>query len=162
MIYNNEINANKNRNNEMNMSYEIQDNFMTKSINTLSDINSILEDDDYFHDEELDDFFFFFYEYTDDINYDNVYNEDNVYDEDYYTSTLLHYYENYNMKLLCHIANYYDIPKRKMKKEDLITLIVDYENDPNNSVIVYNRKRYWHYIQELQKDKYFGKYITFH
>ena len=52
MIYNNEMN------NEMNMSYEIQDNSMTKSINTLSDIHSILEDDDYFHDEELDDFLF--------------------------------------------------------------------------------------------------------
>ena len=72
MIYNNEINANKNRNNEMNMSYEIQDNFMTKSINTLSDINSILEDDDYFHDEELDDFLLQKNEYTDDINDDNV------------------------------------------------------------------------------------------
>ena len=153
MIYNNEINANKNMNNEMNMSYEIQDNLMTKSINTLSDINSILEDDDYFQDEELDDFFLQKNEYSNDIIDDN---------EDYYTSTLLNYYENYNMKLLCHIANYYNIPKRKMKKEDLITLIVDYENDPNNSVNVYNRKRYWHYIQELQNDKYFGKYITFH
>ena len=137
----------------MNMSYEIQDNLMTKSINTLSDINSILEDDDYFQDEELDDFFLQKNEYSNDIIDDN---------EDYYTSTLLNYYENYNMKLLCHIANYYNIPKRKMKKEDLITLIVDYENDPNNSVNVYNRKRYWHYIQELQNDKYFGKYITFH
>ena len=26
---------------------------------------------------------------------------------------------------------------------------------------VYNRKRYWHYINELKNDPYFSKYIMF-
>ena len=40
-------------------------------------------------------------------------------------------------------------------------MIVDYENNPEKSIQVYNRKRCWHYIQELQEDSYFGKFIIF-
>ena len=63
--------------------------------------------------------------------------------------------------MLRHIATYYNIFKRKLKKNGLIDEIIKFENDPNNSIKVYNRKRYWHYINELKNDPYFSKYIMF-
>ena len=71
------------------------------------------------------------------------------------------YYENYNIKMLHHIANYYKIPKNRLKKDELIGLIIQFENDPENSELVYNRKRLWYYINELKDDKYFSKFIIF-
>ena len=145
MIYNN-----TNLGKEININYELHDKNIDKPLYHLQEINNILDDDNYFHDEELDNYLLQNNNYDDDDN------------NDQYTSLLIDYHENYNMKLLHHIANYYNISKRKMKKEDLISLIVEYENDPDNSVIVYNRKKYWNYIQELQKDKYFSKFIAFY
>lgn len=72
------------------------------------------------------------------------------------------YFENYTLKLLHHIASYYNIPKRRLKKEELIELIIQFENEPENSLQVYNRKRCWHYISELKNDSYFGKFVSFH
>jgi len=62
---------------------------------------------------------------------------------------------------LNHIANYYNLSKRKLKKDQLIDSIVQFENNPENSVIVYNRKKLWHYLTELKNDSYFGKFVIF-
>ena len=62
---------------------------------------------------------------------------------------------------LNHIANYYNLSKRKLKKDQLIDSIVQFENNPENSVIVYNRKKFWHYLTELKNDSYFGKFVIF-
>ena len=69
------------------------------------------------------------------------------------------YYENYNIKMLHHITNYYQIPKGRLKKDGIIELIIQFENNPDNSAIVYNRKRLWHYINELKNDNYFNRFI---
>ena len=71
------------------------------------------------------------------------------------------YFENYNMKMLSHIAKYYSISIKKSKKEELIQTIIQFENDPENSSIVYERKRMWHYINELKSDHYFSKFVFF-
>lgn len=71
------------------------------------------------------------------------------------------YSENYSIKMLHHVCNYYNIPKNKVKKDELISRIIEYENNPENSYQVYNRKRYWHYIHELQQDDYFNKFVVF-
>jgi len=63
--------------------------------------------------------------------------------------------------MLQHIANYYKIPKTKLKKEELIQLIIQFENQDENSEEVYNRKRLWHYINELKNDSYFSKFVLF-
>ena len=67
----------------------------------------------------------------------------------------------YVLTKLRNIATYYNILKRKLKKNVLIDEIIKFENDPTNSATVYNRKRYWHYINELKNDSYFSKYIIF-
>ena len=83
---------------------------------------------------------------------------DNGYDDNILAQQI-DYLENYNLKMLHHIANYYSIPKTRMKKSDLIEMITHFENNPENSHIVYNRKRLWHYINELKGDDYFSKFI---
>lgn len=98
----------------------------------------------------LDDCFFSEAELTDETN-----NGDNL------LAQHIDYFENYTLKMLHHIANYYEIPKKRLKKEELIELIIQFENEPENSLQVYNRKRCWHYIHELKNDSYFGKYVSF-
>ena len=138
--------------NTSNLTYELHD----KSVNIIPNnespnIHDILDDDDYFSDEDIAGFHL----PSSDINY-----VDDILDDDI-SAQHVDYSENYTVKMLSHIANYYDIPKKKIKKDELISLIVDYENNPENSIQVYNRKRCWHYIQELQEDSYFGKFIVF-
>ena len=94
----------------------------------------------------------FFSDFKDEYDY---------FDNDNLIAQHIDYYENYNIKMLKHIATYYNIFKRKLKKNELIDEIIKFENDPNNSIKVYNRKRYWHYINELKNDPYFSKYIMF-
>jgi len=88
--------------------------------------------------------------------------EDEMNGDDNLIAQHVDYFENYTLKMLHHIANYYKIPKRRLKKEELIELIIQFENESENSLNVYNRKRCWHYIHELQNDTYFGKFISFH
>ena len=94
----------------------------------------------------------FFSDFKDEYDY---------FDNDNLIAQHIDYYENYNIKMLRHIATYYNIFKRKLKKNGLIDEIIKFENDPTNSATVYNRKRYWHYINELKNDPYFSKYIMF-
>jgi hypothetical protein len=88
--------------------------------------------------------------------------EDEMNGDDNLIAQHVDYFENYTLKMLHHIANYYEIPKRRLKKEELIELIIQFENESENSLNVYNRKRCWHYIHELQNDTYFGMFISFH
>jgi len=84
-----------------------------------------------------------------------------ILDDDIITAQIIDYSENYNMKMLLHISSYYNIKKNKLKKDDLIVQIIEYENNPENSFQVYNRRRYWHYIVELQNDPFFTKFVVF-
>lgn len=143
------------KDNTHNLTYELYDkheNGITN--NETSHIHDILNNDDYFPD---DDYISSGFQLPNENANSSV---DEMHDDEI-SAQYVDYFENYTMKLLHHIANYYNIPKNKIKKDKLITLIIDYENNPENSVNVYNRKRYWHYIQELQQDNYFGKFIVF-
>ena len=92
-----------------------------------------------------------------DIQHDN----DNSIFTDNLLAQQIDYFENYNLKTLHHISNYYNISKTRLKKHELIELITHFENEPVNSHVVYNRKRLWHYIHELKNDPYFSKFIIF-
>jgi hypothetical protein len=136
-----------------NLTYELQDKYVNRSNNETTQIHAILDDDDYFPDEDCDEFGFHLPNNTTDCT-------SKILDDDV-SAQHVDYSENYTVKMLSHIANYYDIPKKKTRKDELISMIVDYENNPEKSIQVYNRKRCWHYIQELQEDSYFGKFIIF-
>ena len=87
----------------------------------------------------------------------------------------LDYSLNYNMKMLTHIGNYYEILKSKhsvmqtktrnnrtkMCKPELIKSIVAFETDATNHSVVYQCKKMLEYIEAIKSDKYFGSFVIF-
>jgi hypothetical protein len=73
----------------------------------------------------------------------------------------LEYSTNYTVKSLGQILDYYDVSKRKMRKDEIVQMLIMFEEDPINMEIVEKRKRMWSYVEELKEDKYFSKYIIF-
>ena len=78
---------------------------------------------------------------------------------DDYMASELDYQTNYIKKDLERIADYYDIPKRKKRKNELIEDIVLFEKDPANIHKVYQRIKMWKYIEEIKKDKYLSQFL---
>jgi hypothetical protein len=73
----------------------------------------------------------------------------------------LEYMTNYNVKSLTNILGYYNINKNKLVKDEMVQLIILFENEPTNKNIVYQRKRLWKNILELKNNDYFKKFILF-
>lgn len=71
----------------------------------------------------------------------------------------LYYDLNYILKDLKLIASYYELSTRKLRKLEIIDIICDYELNKENHFFVEKRKLQWFYLQELQNDPYFKKYI---
>lgn len=80
---------------------------------------------------------------------------------DNYIALELYYSTNYTVKLLKQILDYYNINQTKLLKDEMIQLLVLFENDKNNFEIVNKRKRLWNNINELKQDDYFKKFIIF-
>ncbi len=83
--------------------------------------------------------------------------------EDIRTPLTLDYSENYTVKELLLICEYYgfakEIKANKLGKDLLIQCLVDYEMDPLNIVIVEKRRNMWFFINELKNDKFMKKYV---
>lgn len=91
-------------------------------------------------------------------------NTDNEnYDDDLTMSQILHYNENFTIKELLSICEYYGISKdlkaNKCTKEVIIHFLVDFESMALNEEIVSKRKNLWFYINELKNDKFMKKYV---
>lgn len=71
----------------------------------------------------------------------------------------IEYESNYNVKQLGLIMDYYELPKRKLRKDEMVQMIMLYECEPTNALKVEQRKRLWTYVSELKKDKFFNKYL---
>jgi len=71
------------------------------------------------------------------------------------------YLNNYTVKSLGQIMDYYELNKKNLKKDEIIQMLVIFESDPQNEPFVEKRLRLWENIKELKKDKYFSKYIIF-
>lgn len=78
-----------------------------------------------------------------------------------YMAQQINYSTNYTKKELEKIADYYEIPKRRKKKDILIEEILMFEFEPENVCQVYQRKKLWGYIKELKEDKYLRQFIIF-
>lgn len=76
-----------------------------------------------------------------------------------YLKLQLHYNDNFTVKDLHKICDFYELDKRKKRKDEIVEDIVLYELDENNLMNVQNRKRLWFYVQELKNDKFFKKYV---
>jgi hypothetical protein len=95
-----------------------------------------------------------------DFNFLDNDEEDAIYD---IVSLTLFYNTNYTIKGIIQILQYYGIYKGKNKllKDELIQMLLFYETEPANKIIVGKRLRLWSNIQELKQDPYFSKYISF-
>lgn len=73
----------------------------------------------------------------------------------------MHNYElNFSIRQLSFICEYYEIKiTNKIKKIEMIELIIFYENNPDNIDTVIRRKEMWFYLNELKNDKKLKKYI---
>lgn len=78
---------------------------------------------------------------------------------DNYVALELSYNENFTVKELNKICDYYEICRRKLRKEEIVQEIVLFECDPNNIEIVERRKLLWFYFKEIKSDKFLKKYI---
>jgi hypothetical protein len=76
---------------------------------------------------------------------------------------MINYNENFTVKELLLICEYYgfakDVKTNKFNKEQIINFLVSFETDQNNSDIVCRRQNMWFYINELKSDKFMKKYI---
>ena len=66
---------------------------------------------------------------------------------------------NYTLPMLHHICGYYNLSYSRVKKNDLIAMLVEFEQNSENINMVQERKRLWYYMQELKANKYLSKYI---
>jgi len=84
-------------------------------------------------------------------------------DSDLMIPQMINYNENFTVKELLLICEYYgfakDVKSNKFNKEQIIDFLVSFENDPNNSDIVFKRQNMWFYMNELKNDKFMKKFL---
>lgn len=83
------------------------------------------------------------------------------FDTDNFLAKQLDYNENYLIADLKKIAEYYDIPTRKLRKEELVQELVLFENDPENAEVYLKRLQAWFWLKELKQDPKIKQYILF-
>jgi len=83
--------------------------------------------------------------------------------DDQKTSFMLNYQLNMTVRQLLQICDYYGISKglktNKCTKDEIICLLVGFEENAENYEIVSRRRLMWFYIEELKSDKYMKKFL---
>ena len=133
------------QNDAPNLSYSLQEN--KKKATAISYEDLLYEVDTL--DEQMPDI----------IDEEFIYDNDAMLGMDDYLASELDYQTNYIKKDLERIADYYEISKRKKRKDQLVEDIVLFEKDPVNIQKVYQRKKMWKYIEEIKKDKYLRQFL---
>lgn len=69
------------------------------------------------------------------------------------------YSNNYNIKSLGKILDFYGICKRKLRKDEMVQSIILFEMELCNYELVEERKRLWLNFQELKEHSFFNKFM---
>ena len=98
---------------------------------------------------------------TDKIINNNFFLYELEYNNDVRMSQVVNYNENYNVKDLITICDYYGLAKeiKKLNKNDIVYFLVNFENNIINNSIVEKRKKLWNYMNELKNDKFMKKFV---
>jgi len=76
---------------------------------------------------------------------------------------MINYRENFTVKELLVICEYYGFAKElkynKYNKDQIIEILVSFESDLNNCEIVNKRQNMWFYMNELKNDKFMKKFL---
>jgi hypothetical protein len=100
-----------------------------------------------------------------DFNIDELLNEldDSKLNDELAFPSMINYHENYTVKELLLICEYYgfskDMKANKFNKEQIIEYLVGFESDISNTDIVFRRQNMWFYINELKNDKFMKKFV---
>jgi len=76
-------------------------------------------------------------------------------------------YTSYSVRSLTQILEFYSINKyninnkKKLVKDEIVQLLVLFEEDTGNKHLVKKRRRLWNNINELQNEPFFKKFIMF-
>jgi hypothetical protein len=88
---------------------------------------------------------------------------ENELDDELTIPKMINYHENFTVKELLLICDYYgfgkELKSNKCNKEQIIEILVSFESDLNNSDIVFKRQNMWFYMSELKNDKFMKKYV---
>jgi hypothetical protein len=126
-----------------NITFFLQEKNNNKELSDI-DIQNLLSEFDEEYDDDTD-------EYISNINNNLFYNNE------------FYYNQEYNIKDLLKICQYYGIDKNiktlKCKKQDIISTIIYFESIPENFELVQKRHKMWAYINELINDPKMKKYI---
>ena len=103
-------------------------------------------------------------ENKEDVTYESIMEdvEKNEHNMDDFVALELHYFTNFTVKELERIGGYYDLARKRRKKEKYVNDIVCFEQNFENEDIVYRRKQLWSYLEELMEDNYLSKFIVLH
>jgi len=89
--------------------------------------------------------------------------EDIAVNDDLMIPHIIHYHENFTIKELLLICDYYGFGKElkanKYNKDMIIQYLVEFESNHANNDIVFKRQNMWSYINELKNDKFMKKYV---
>lgn len=96
-------------------------------------------------------------------NYDFVNQTNNLFNKDIFETMCYGYKINYTVKELLLICDYYGIAKEmkvnKYNKDEIINVLVQFENNPINNDIFMRRQSMWYYVEQLKNDKFMKKYV---
>ena len=104
-------------------------------------------------------------ELLDEINNDSDFNKQmyNLTGKDFFDAMCSEYKINYTVKELLLVCDYYGLAKEmklhKYNKDEIINVLVAFENNPLNNKIVFKRQYMWAAINNLKKDKFMKKYV---
>ena len=93
--------------------------------------------------------------------------DENELEYNYSVEELFTLYISYNVRSLTQILEYYNINKyninnkKKLVKDEIVQLLVLFEADIDNKILVKKRRRLWNNINELQNEPFFKKFIMF-
>jgi len=100
------------------------------------------------------------------LNIDDLMSEINkteLYNDDITLTHMVNYRENFTVKELLFICEYYGFAKQlksaKLNKEQIIDFLVNFESDEKNFDIVFKRQNMWFYMNELKSDKFMKKFF---
>jgi len=102
------------------------------------------------------------------LDENSVFNNKNIdlvyfVNKDFYNNDELYYNQEYSVKELLKICNYYGIDKNirisKCKKQDIISTLIYFESLSENYLIVQQRNLMWAYMSELYNDSKMKKYV---
>jgi hypothetical protein len=147
-----------------NIFFIVEDNLDTNS-DKLADIDKMM--DELIKDDDTNDDFNYYdfdYEFDSEKTTSSQSLTLSYFDEkNLYIGVPESYYNAHTIKELMKICHYYDLAKNikgsKCKKQDIVTTIVFFEAQPENSKIVNKRNKMWAYMKELTMDQKMKPYL---